>query len=146
MSNSTAIGLTGLSASEVGNIRVHMIAGNWKMNEVTGTAKAFFERFRPLVESSRNCEIVIFPSFLELDRAVVGARGTRIQIGAQNLCWARQGAFTGEVSGLMLRASGCSHVIVGHSEAQVFWRNQRERVEENLGGDRCRPHAHRLRC
>src|SRR5215469_8767096 len=121
MSNSTAIGLTGLSASEVGNIRVHMIAGNWKMNEVTGTAKAFFERFRPLVESSRNCEIVIFPSFLELDRAVVGARGTRIQIGAQNLCWARQGAFTGEVSGSMLRASGCSHVLVGHSERRKYF-------------------------
>jgi len=105
-----------------------MIAGNWKMNEVTGTAKAFFERFRPLVESSRNCEIVIFPSFLELDRAVVGARGTRIQIGAQNLCWARQGAFTGEVSGSMLRASGCSHVIVGHSERRKYFGETNESV------------------
>jgi triosephosphate isomerase (TIM) len=121
MSKSTAAGLVGVSASEVANMRIRMIAGNWKMNEVRGTARAFFERFRPLVGSSRNCEIVIFPSFLELDAAVISARGTKIQIGAQNLSWAREGAFTGEVSGLMLRASGCSHVIVGHSERRKYF-------------------------
>jgi triosephosphate isomerase len=102
-------------------MRVPMIGGNWKMYKVPATTKSFFETFRPLVESSRNCEIVIFPSFLELDAAVTGARGTRIQIGAQNLCWASEGAFTGEVSASMIRASGCSHVIVGHSERRKYF-------------------------
>jgi triosephosphate isomerase len=51
-----------------------------------------------------------------LETAVRATRGTRIQVGAQNLCWATEGAFTGEVSGPMIRALGCSHVIVGHSE------------------------------
>jgi triosephosphate isomerase len=74
-----------------------MIGGNRKMYKVPATTKSFFNPFRPLVESSRNCEIVIFPSFFELDAAVTGARRTRIQIDAQNLFWAREGAFTGEV-------------------------------------------------
>lgn len=51
-------------------MRVPMIGGNWKMCKAPATSKSFFETFRPLVESSRNCEIVIFPSFLELDAAV----------------------------------------------------------------------------
>jgi len=50
---------------------------------------SFFERFRPLVARSEHCEIVICPSFLDVENAVIAARGTRIQIGAQNLYWAR---------------------------------------------------------
>ena len=81
----------------------------------------FFESFRPQVEYSEHREIVICPSFLDLEDAVAAARGTRIQIGAQNLCWAKEGAFTGEVSGSMIRAAGCTHVIVGHSERRKYF-------------------------
>lgn len=80
-----------------------------------GTA-SFFEAFLPLVERSGHCDIVIFPSFLDVETAVTAARGTAVRIGAQNLFWETEGAFTGEVSGPMIRASGCSHVLVGHSE------------------------------
>ena len=81
----------------------------------------FFESFRPQADHSGHCEIVICPSFLDLECAVAAARGTRIQIGAQNLCWAKEGAFTGEVSGSMIRAAGCTHVIVGHSERRKYF-------------------------
>jgi triosephosphate isomerase len=92
--------------------RTPVIGGNWKMyKDPTGTT-SFFEIFRPLVERSGFCEIVICPSFLDVEAAVKATRGTSIQIGAQNLYWAKEGAFTGEVSGPMIRASGCSHVIV----------------------------------
>jgi triosephosphate isomerase len=77
---------------------------------------AFFEKFLPLVKSEGDSDIVICPSFLDIEKAVRAARGSRIQIGAQNVYWEAEGAFTGEVSAEMVRASGCSHVIVGHSE------------------------------
>ena len=89
---------------------------------------SFFESFRPLIEHSERCEIVICPSFLDLENAVTAARGTRIRIGAQNLYWERDGAFTGEVSGPMIRASGCSHVIVGHSERRQYFGETNESV------------------
>src|ERR1700751_5280806 len=82
---------------------------------------SFFETFRPLIEHAGSCEIVICPSFLDLAAAVTATRGTSIQIGAQNLHWAKEGAYTGEVSGAMINASGCSHVIVGHSERREYF-------------------------
>ena len=82
---------------------------------------SFFETFRPLVKESGHCEIVICPSFLELGSAVTATRGTSIQVGAQNLHWAKEGAFTGEVSAARIRASGCSHVIIGHSERREYF-------------------------
>ena len=108
--------------------RTPVIGGNWKMyKDPTGTT-SFFESFRPLVERSGHCEIVICPSFLDVEAAVTATRGTRIQIGAQNLYWAKEGAFTGEVSGPMIRASGCSHVIVGHSERRQYFGETNESV------------------
>ena len=108
--------------------RTPVIGGNWKMyKDPTGTT-SFFESFRPLVERSGHCEIVICPSFLDVEAAVTATRGTRIQIGAQNLYWAKEGAFTGEVSDPMIRASGCSHVIVGHSERRQYFGETNESV------------------
>jgi len=97
-------------------MRTPLIGGNWKMDEPPTGANSFFETFRRLVEGSSHCEIVICPSFLDVRIAVTAARRTRIQIGVQNIYWEKDGAFTGEVSGSAIKASGCSHVIVGHSE------------------------------
>jgi triosephosphate isomerase len=109
-------------------MRTPLIVGNWKMYKDPAETACFFESFRPLVERSEHCELLICPSFLNLETAVSAARGTRIQIGAQNLCWAKEGAFTGEVSGPMIRASGCSHVIVGHSERRKYFGETDESV------------------
>ena len=108
--------------------RIPVIGGNWKMYKDPAGTTSFFESFQPLVERSGDCEIVICPSFLDVEAAVTATRGTRIQIGAQNLYWAKEGAFTGEVSGAMIKASGCSHVIVGHSERRQYFGETNESV------------------
>jgi len=97
------------------------MAGNWKMYKTPAETRAFFEAFRPLVQAASHCEIVICPPFLDLPAAIESTRGTRILVGAQNLHWAKEGAFTGEVSGPMIRATGATHVIIGHSERRQYF-------------------------
>jgi triosephosphate isomerase len=104
------------------------MAGNWKMYKTPAETTSFFEKFRPLVEKSEHCEIVLCPPFTNIAAAVGAARGTRIQIGAQNLYWAKEGAFTGEISAPMIQASGCTHVIVGHSERRQYFGETDETV------------------
>jgi triosephosphate isomerase len=81
----------------------------------------FFEKFRPLVEKSSHCEIVICPPFTDLIAAVTAVKGTSIRIGAQNIGWAKEGAFTGEISGPMLNAIGATHTLIGHSERRQYF-------------------------
>jgi triosephosphate isomerase len=104
------------------------MAGNWKMYKTPAETAAFFEAFRPLVAAAVHCEIVICPPFIDLPAAVASASGTSIRLGAQNLYWAKEGAFTGEVSGPMIRAAGATHVIVGHSERRQFFGETDETV------------------
>ncbi len=101
--------------------RKPVIAGNWKMYKTQAEARAFFEAFAPLVAKSDHCEIVIAPTFTALSAAVESARGTKIQIAAQNLHWQNEGAFTGEVSAGMLVEVGCKGVIIAHSERRQFF-------------------------
>jgi len=88
----------------------------------------FFQEFRPLVAAASHCEIVICPPFVDLAAAVEAVRGTRIEIGGQNLYWEAEGAFTGEVSGPMLAASGAEWVIIGHSERRQYFAEADETV------------------
>ena len=97
------------------------MAGNWKMYKTPAETSAFFEKFRPLAGNAAHCEVVICPPFTNLAAAVEAAKGTAIQVGAQNIGWAKEGAFTGEVSGAMIRATGATHVIVGHSERRQYF-------------------------
>jgi triosephosphate isomerase len=109
-------------------MRTPIIAGNWKMYKSTADTSAFFEKFRPLVAQSTHCEIVICPPFVNIPAAVSAARQTRIGIGGQNLHWAAEGAYTGEVSGPMLRAAGANWVIIGHSERRQYFGETDETV------------------
>jgi triosephosphate isomerase (TIM) len=97
------------------------MAGNWKMYKTPAETTAFFEKFRPLVANSEHCEVVICPPFTNLAAAVDAAKGTRIRIGSQNVAWAKEGAFTGEISGPMLNAVGVTHAIIGHSERRQYF-------------------------
>lgn len=97
------------------------MAGNWKMFKTCGETRAFFARFRPLVANTTHCDIVICPPFTALTCAVDSASGSNIGIGAQNLDWQSQGAFTGEISGPMLVEVGCRYVIIGHSERRQYY-------------------------
>ncbi len=101
--------------------RKPVIAGNWKMYKTQAEARAFFEAFVPLVAKSEHCEIVIAPTFTALGAAVEAARGTNIQVAAQDMHWQNEGAYTGEVSAGMLVEAGCKGVIIGHSERRQFF-------------------------
>ena len=104
------------------------MAGNWKMFKTPAETQVFFEKFRPLVEKSSHCEIVICPPFTNLAAAVNAAKGSSIHVGAQNIAWAKEGAFTGEISGPMLQAVGASHAIIGHSERRQYFGETDETV------------------
>jgi triosephosphate isomerase len=104
------------------------MAGNWKMYKTGADARAFFEKFKPLVGKSTHCDIVICPPYTALAAAVEAARGTNIAVGAQNLHWEKQGAFTGEVSAAMLTEAGCRYVIIGHSERRQYFGETDETV------------------
>jgi triosephosphate isomerase len=97
------------------------MAGNWKMFKTPAETTAFFEKFRPLVAASTHCEIVICPPFTSLAAAINAAKGSTIQVGGQNVAWAKEGAFTGEISGPMLNAVGATHAIIGHSERRQYF-------------------------
>ena len=97
------------------------MAGNWKMYKTPAETTAFFEKFRPLVEKSEHCEVVICPPFTNLSAAVEAVKGGNIRVGAQNVAWAREGAFTGEISGPMLNALSVTHALVGHSERRQYF-------------------------
>jgi triosephosphate isomerase len=98
-----------------------MMAGNWKMYKTPAETHEFFEAFKPLVADSTRCDIVICPPFPNLHTAVKETRGSGIEIGAQNLYWGKEGAVTGEVSGHMLQAVGCTYVVIAHSERREYF-------------------------
>jgi triosephosphate isomerase len=102
-------------------MRRPLIAGNWKMYNTPEEAADFFRQLRPLVTAVSHCDIVVCPPFVDLQSALEAAQASNVAIGAQNLHWAREGAYTGEVSGQMLRAMGCHYVIVGHSERRQYF-------------------------
>lgn len=110
-------------------MRKPVMAGNWKMYKTPAETTAFFDQFLPLVASSTHCEIVIAPPFIDIAAAVAAAGHSRVEIGAQNLHYTtKEGAFTGEVSGPMLKASGAKWVIIGHSERRQFFHETDETV------------------
>jgi len=109
-------------------MRTPLLAGNWKMYKTAQETTAFFRNFIPLVAGVKERDIAICPPFPDIAAGVEATRGTRIGIGGQNLHWEREGAFTGEVSGPMLKAAGCIYVIVGHSERRQYFGETDETV------------------
>ena len=104
------------------------MAGNWKMYKNPSETAAFFDSFKPLVASAKHCEIVLCPPFVNVPAAVAATQGSNVGIGAQNLFWAAEGAYTGEVSAPMIRATGAQWVIIGHSERRQYFGETEESV------------------
>ncbi len=102
-------------------MRIPFIAGNWKMYKTVADAVKYVKEFRAMVKDIDDVEIVIAPAFTALHSAAEAARNSNVGIGAQDLFWEREGAFTGEVSGAMVREAGAEYVIVGHSERRTFF-------------------------
>jgi triosephosphate isomerase len=97
------------------------MAANWKMYKTPQQTAAFFEQFNPLARSITDCELIVFPASVNIPIAVEAVEGTAVRIGGQNLFWAKEGAYTGEVSAEMLRAAGASWVLIGHSERRQYF-------------------------
>jgi triosephosphate isomerase len=102
-------------------MRKPLTAGNWKMYKTPAETHAFFEAFKPKVAAATDRDIVICPPFPDLPMAVGETTGSNVAIGAQNLHWGKEGAVTGEVSGHMLQAVGCTWVIIAHSERRQYF-------------------------
>ena len=102
-------------------MRKKVIAANWKMYKTPDQTRAFFQDFLPMVSGHDRDEIVVCPPFLDLPAALDAAKGSNVTIGAQNVHWKEEGAFTGETSVVQLKALGLDHVIIGHSERRQYF-------------------------
>lgn len=89
---------------------------------------SFITQFAPLVASVKEAEVVLCAAYTGLAAAVDAASGTKIEIGAQDVFWLKEGAYTGEVSAPMLKAVGCKWVIIGHSERRQYFGETEETV------------------
>ena len=101
--------------------RKKIIAANWKMYKTVSESRAFMDAFLPLVNQHDRDEIVICPPFVNIAAVLEQTRGSLIKVGAQNVYWEKEGAFTGEVSPGMLVGAGCEFVIIGHSERRQYF-------------------------
>ncbi|HHY18143.1 MAG TPA: triose-phosphate isomerase [Firmicutes bacterium] len=117
-------------------MRKPLIAANWKMNKNIGEAlsfagsfdEMFFQRFQ---EDDIPVDVLICPPFLGIPALCAVFAGKPVSVGAQNMYWKDKGAFTGEVSPVMLKAAGCSYVIIGHSERRhIFGETDSEAAEK----------------
>ena len=112
-------------------MRRKVIAGNWKMNMLPNEAMAFIEGLAPLVKNSE-AEVVLCVPYTDLFYSLLTAQDTNIKIGAQNMHWEESGAYTGEVSGKMLKSIGVEYVIIGHSERRQYFNETDETVNKKI--------------
>jgi triosephosphate isomerase (TIM) len=101
--------------------RKKVMAANWKMHKNPTQTLAFFQEFLPLVAGHTRDEIVVCPPYIDLYVAIAEAKGSEVAVGAQDLHWEKEGAYTGEICPGMLLDIGCTHVIIGHSERRQYF-------------------------
>jgi len=112
--------------------RQRLIAANWKMYKNPDQTREFFQAFLPLVADHTRDEIVVCPPYTDLHAAVEATTGSNVAIGAQDMYWKEEGAFTGEISPGMLLAAECTHVIIGHSERRQYFGESDDTVNLKL--------------
>ena len=112
-------------------LRSAIIAGNWKMNKTPAEATELIEAIKPLVKDAQ-CGVVVCVPYVDLQAALDATRGTNIGVGAENVHWAKSGAFTGEISAEMLTSMGVQYVIIGHSERRTYFGETDETVNQRV--------------
>lgn len=113
-------------------MREPIIAANWKMYKTVGEAVNFVREFTGLVTGVTGVEMVLCPPFTALAAVAGQLSGTNIALGAQNMYWADEGAFTGEIAPGMLKEIGCRYVILGHSERRQYFGETDETVNKKV--------------
>lgn len=111
--------------------RKKIIAGNWKMNMTPSEAVALIEKLKPLVVTE-DADVVFCVPAIDIIPAVEAAKGTNIEIGAENMYFEEKGAFTGEISPNMLTDAGVKYVIIGHSERREYFAETDETVNKKV--------------
>jgi triosephosphate isomerase (TIM) len=111
-------------------MRTPLIAGNFKMFKTVAETVSYVNDLRVLIKDIKGVDVAIAPPFTSVAAAVEAATGSAIDVGAQNLHWEREGAFTGEISAAMIRDAGARYVIVGHSERRTLFGDTNETVNK----------------
>jgi triosephosphate isomerase len=113
-------------------MRTPFIAANWKMYKTVHESIAFVKEFRTLVKDIHDVEIVVAPPLTAGRPLVEAAHASNVGVAGQDLYWEREGAYTGEVSGGMLKEAGAEYVIIGHSERRRLFAETDQTVNRKL--------------
>ncbi|RMF97605.1 MAG: triose-phosphate isomerase [Candidatus Schekmanbacteria bacterium] len=113
-------------------MRKTIIAGNWKMHMTIPEAISLVEGIAEKCSDADNVEIIVAPPYTALYAVHQKIADTKIKLSSQNIFWEEKGAFTGEISPLMLTDAGCSHCIIGHSERRQYFGETDETVNKRL--------------
>jgi triosephosphate isomerase (TIM) len=110
-------------------LRSIVIAGNWKMYKTRAQTREYLAAFLPMIQDrSTNRNVVLCSSYTSLETLATGTQGQNVGVGAQNLHWEKEGAFTGEISAAMLQELKVTHVVIGHSERREYFGETNETV------------------
>ena len=114
-------------------MRKTVIAGNWKMNNDLKESEKLIVELNNLLQNEKpNCDVIVCPPYTSLSEASKLLKGSQIKLGAQNMHFEENGAFTGEVSALMLKSVGCEYVILGHSERRHIFGESNEMINKKI--------------
>jgi len=110
-----------------------VIAGNWKMNNDLAQSEKLIVELKNLLQNEKpNCDVIVCPPYTSLSEASKLLNGSQIKLGAQNMHFEENGAFTGEVSASMLKSVGCEYVILGHSERRHIFGEGNEMINKKI--------------
>lgn len=111
---------------------IPIIAGNWKMNKDPVESRVLVQKLLELAGDVKDREIILIPPFTSLSTVSEIIRNSQFKLGAQNMHWERSGAYTGEISGMFLKALGCEYVVIGHSERRHIMGETDEAINKKL--------------
>jgi triosephosphate isomerase len=110
-----------------------ILAGNWKMHKTVDESAALAKEIAAALKAKPSAhEVVVCPTYVALDRVLQAVAGSSVLVGAQDMHWENQGAFTGKISGDMLKAMGVTYVILGHSEQRAYFHETDETVNKKV--------------
>ncbi|WP_413853883.1 triose-phosphate isomerase [Candidatus Ruminimicrobium bovinum] len=112
--------------------RKPLMAGNWKMNKTIPEAVAMVKELKGKIADVKDVDVLICPTFTAIAALANEAKGSNINIGAQDIFWEAKGAFTGEIAPNMLVDAGCTYVIIGHSERRQYFGETNETVNKKV--------------
>jgi triosephosphate isomerase len=112
--------------------RIPLMAGNWKMNKTVEEAVDLVKQLKAAISGVKGVEVAVAPAFTALYAVSKELKDSTVHLAAQNMFWEEKGAFTGEVSPLMLKEMSCAYVIIGHSERRQFFGETDETVNRRM--------------